>query len=662
MTKIKILDSQEIQKIAAGEVVERPVNVLKELIENSIDAQADQITIYLEDAGKKLIKIIDNGIGMSPEDAKICFAHHATSKITTVSDLNSITTFGFRGEALSSISSVSKILLTTKQENDQLGTTLILNQGKIEKESVSSCNMGTEITIEDLFFNVPARKKFLKSRETEYRAIVSLFHAFCFSYTNIGFKLYHENKLIYNCPSTNDLINRFGQLYNSEIIRNIIPINFIDKNKNTGYKITGAISTPKYSRYDRNQIFLFVNKRWVKNYKLVQAFIKGYQGMLEVARFPSGVINIFVPFEEVDINIHPKKEEVQFLHPRLIENLITVEVKKALESTFNKNLGKQDIDYKKLDQKEEPKWNFSNLVNIEHIKYNDLEDSNTNSKIKIIKPEEVLNILDETFENSNDIKIVQEAKKEQKSTIQNQIETRFIDPENIAIQSQEVSINKQNNIEYIDKTNLSYYKEEMLDYKLIGQIFKTYIIIENDQGLTLIDQHAAHERIIYEQIKDSLSNISKIRLLFPEIVELNSNDISILTQYFDLFDQTGISIEQISINSLIVKEVPIFLKNILVKDIILQSIAYINENHKIGPDKLRNLLLEKMHAQISCKSAIKAGDILQPDAMNNLIKNLYKIENKLTCPHGRPTIHNLTLVEIEKFFKRNYRQKVDYSI
>ena len=231
MTKIKILDSQEIQKIAAGEVVERPVNVLKELIENSIDAQADQITIYLEDAGKKLIKIIDNGIGMSPEDAKICFAHHATSKIRTVSDLNSITTFGFRGEALSSISSVSKILLTTKQENDQLGTTLILNQGKIEKESVSSCNTGTEITIEDLFFNVPARKKFLKSRETEYRAIVSLFHAFCFSYTNISFKLYHENKLIYNCPSTNDLINRFGQLYNSEIIRNIIPIDFIDKNK-----------------------------------------------------------------------------------------------------------------------------------------------------------------------------------------------------------------------------------------------------------------------------------------------------------------------------------------------------------------------------------------------------------------------------------------------
>ncbi len=655
MTKIKILDSQEIQKIAAGEVVERPVNVLKELIENSIDAQANQITIYLEDAGKKLIKIIDNGVGMSPEDAKICFAHHATSKITTVSDLNSITTFGFRGEALSSISSVSKILLTTKQENDQLGITLILNQGKIEKENVSSCNTGTEITIEDLFFNVPARKKFLKSRETEYRAIVGLFHAFCFSYTNISFKLYHENKIIYNCPSTNDLINRFGQLYNSEIIRNIIPIDFIDKNKNSGYKITGAISTPKYSRYDRNQIFLFVNKRWVKNYKLVQAFIKGYQGMLEVARFPSGVINIFVNPEEVDINIHPKKEEVQFLHPRLIENLITSEIKKALESTFNKNLGKQDINYKELDQKEKPKWSFSNLGNAEHIKYNNTED-NINSKIKIINPEDISNILDKTFEANSDIKIVQDEKKDQ-------IETRFIAPENVNIKKQEPNVvDKQNNIIYVDSKALECYKEEVLDYRLIGQIFKTYIIIENDQGLTLIDQHAAHERIIYEQIKDSLSNIAKIRLLFPEIIELNSNDISILVQYFDLFDQTGISIEQISINSLVVKEVPIFLKNILVKDIILQSIAYINENHKIGSDKLRNILLEKMHAQISCKSAIKAGDSLQPDAMNNLIKNLYKIENKLTCPHGRPTIHNLTLVEIEKFFKRNYRQKVDYSI
>lgn len=634
VSRIKILESSEIQKIAAGEVVERPVNVLKELIENSLDAKATSITIYLEDAGKKLIRIIDNGSGMSHEDAKLCFEHHATSKINTFNDLNRITTFGFRGEALSSIAAVSKVNLITKQELEQLGIELDIEQNKIEKENFINCNVGTELIIKDLFFNVPARKKFLKSKETEYRAITHLFYAFCFSYINVNFKLYSDNRLVYNCPAVQRLEKRFGQLYDHNIIQNIIELN-LDNSKeyNPSYKISGAISNSKYSRYDRSQIYLFVNNRWVKNYKLVQAFIRGYQAILEPSKFPIGVVNIFIDKQEIDINIHPKKEEVQFLHPKLIENVITGSIIKSLENNFNKSL-----NYNAYSAKDMSAINIS-----ENIKQEVVDSQH-------FKEDKVISI--PTYDQT--IKI-------------------FTD--NIRLEhNQELNSNEKNsvkNIDHKDAHDLDDYlngginntdnrtKNNITEYRLIGQALKTYIIIEINDGLTLIDQHAAHERIIYQRISSNFTNVPTISLVLPEVIELISEDILMLNLNADIFIQCGIIIEQISANSIVIKQVPIFLKNILLKDIILKSIATIKENHKLEKDKLNNIIKEKIHAQISCKSAIKAGDILQPGTINQIIQDLYNVENKLTCPHGRPTIYNLTVYDIEKFFKRNYRQKID---
>lgn len=567
LNKIKILKDSDIQKIAAGEIVERPANILKELIENSLDAKADSITIYIKNAGKDLIKVIDNGIGMNFKDAKLCFEHHATSKIENFSDLNKIDTFGFRGEALSSIASISKINLITKEKDNDLAIQIYIKENKIEKESFVSANNGTEISVEDIFFNIPARRKFLKSKDTEYRVILNLFNAFCFSYLNINFKLYHDDKLVYNYPKVKNLKERFEQVNNYSIKDNILEL----FNSEKDYKIDGVISHPKYSRYDRSQIYIFVNKRWVKNYKLVQAFIKGYQSMLEVSRFPYGVINIYLNKEEVDINIHPKKEEVQFLYPRVIENLVTLTVKNRLEQNFNKSLNK-NID---------PARPLSDLNNL--------------------------------------------------------------DVKNINI-FQDIELEKNNT-------------DSNINYKVIGQILKTYIAIEIDNGLTLIDQHAAHERIIYEKLKKSFKDNSKIKLLNPEIIEICKEDMTILNSNLDLFNKVNISIDQISQNSIVIKETPIFFKNIFLKDLIYKIILIIKENY--NKDNLSDIVNEKIIAQISCHSAIRSGDVIQLDTINSLIKDLYNTENRLTCPHSRPTLYNLTNSEIEKFFKRNYRQKID---
>ena len=326
MQKIRQLSLHEAQKIAAGEVVERPANVVKELIENAIDAGATSISIYIEAAGQQLIRIVDNGCGMSVEDAHACFGHHATSKISTVGDLMSLTTFGFRGEALSSIAAVSLVNLLTKQESDESGIFIERHANNLVAEECRPCSVGTDIIIKDIFYNVPARKKFLKKQETEWRAIVHLFNAFCLDYPSIYFKLYSENKLIHNCPATTSSLLRVGQLWDQNDAQHILSLPLYSHD---GVTISGAVSNHQYYKYDRSYMYFFVNKRWVKNSHLVRAAVRGYANVIPADRYPVTSINIEIDTAQVDINIHPRKEEVQFLHPRRIENCITQAIKKS---------------------------------------------------------------------------------------------------------------------------------------------------------------------------------------------------------------------------------------------------------------------------------------------------------------------------------------------
>lgn len=605
MQKIKILPTSEIQKIAAGEVIERPANAIKELVENSIDAGAKNITIYLEAAGKKLIRIIDDGCGMSKADAYLCLEHHATSKINSVYDLNNISTFGFRGEALSSIASISKVKLTTKEKDKEEGISLLIDAGQIKLEQPSSCLHGTDIEIRDIFFNIPARFKFLKKNETEFRQILQIFQFFCISHKDIHFKLFHENKLIYNCPATDTLSNRVIQLWDHNLESNTKQVEIIDEKAKVS--ITGLISNHQVSRFNRSQIFFFVNNRYVKNQSLLKALLKGYANVLPKDKFPVGFIFINIPQDLIDVNVHPRKEEIQFIHPGKIESLIQTAVSKSLENYLIEKISKTTFEEKHIEFPNQSQFvaafpttfDFEQLPFFEPIENNVIDNS--------------LELKEDSEKNSN-----------------------YLDIQN------EFIINEDLN----DKKN---------NYKIIGQFKNCYILLESDDGLLLIDQHAAHERILYETFINKFNEVAKVKLIFPIIITLTKRNIETLLSHLEFLKNYGIEAEPFSENQLIIQSIPVHLKDVKLDEIINQLISWIEEYQHLDKVDFFKLINEKVCAQMACKAAVKSGDKLSIDQINQLLDDLQKTENRFACPHGRPTSWNLALSEIEKKFKRDYR-------
>ena len=592
MSRIKQLPPHEAHKIAAGEVVERPANVVKELIENALDAGATQISVYIEHAGKKLIRVVDNGSGMDAEDAHRCFDHHATSKISTIHDLTSLSTFGFRGEALSSIAAVSLVTLITKEASSPEGIKLELEHGRVVHETITNCAQGTDISIKDLFSNVPARLKFLRTDDTEWRQIVLLFQAFCLDYHTIQFTLTHNGSVVHHCPQASNLMERLTQLWNHTFTNNIIPL---VPHTQHSISISGALSHHHFARYDRSSIFFFVNRRWVKNQHLVRSLVKGYMNVLPQGRFPAAFIFIDIDPSQVDINVHPRKEEVQFLHPRKCEVLVHDAVKKSLEQHVSHKVSYQEKNEKLIT----PQFNF---------------DAPVFAQPDVEKPE--------FFK-----------------------EPIFI-PHHIPQQSvSHVSISEpQHSInETITQESLG---------TIVGHFNKTYILLEQADGLYIVDQHAAHERILYEQFNSHFQTVEPIACLFPEIISLSRTDIALLEPYLDSLNKIGLVIELFGENELIIQASPIVSKHISFKELTNEIISFIQEHKELEHHLIHTKLNEKVHAQMACKSAIKAGDDLTHQQMEQLLKDRQKTNNRFTCPHGRPTGWLLPLYEIEKKFKR----------
>jgi len=664
MPKIKKLDPQEIIKIAAGEVIERPANVIKELLENSVDAQATQISLFVEDAGKKLIQIVDDGTGMSKEDAMLSIEHHATSKLNSVHDLDKILTFGFRGEALSSITSISKVRLTTKEAADLTATELEISGGEILGIKMVSANTGTSICIEDIFFNVPVRKKFLKSKETEFRAILHLFHAFCFSNLSISFKLYSDKKLIYNCPAAKNLAERLEQIYDQELTNNLILIE--DNDNNNKLQLTGIVSKPSYNRYDRNQIFIFVNNRWVKNYKLTQALTRSYQGALQPDKFPAGFLFLTIDPKEIDINIHPKKEEVQFLHPRIAEQFITKAIKNSLDTSVKQSLHQQTpLPNEPVARTFSAEAKFPTIPFYTETSQTTFDKSEP--KIKLISLEDIVDpqpeqtnhvafssVLDNYFGHPKQEPLVDEElihQQWQEKPSMDHVHSTF------KISTPLIHDQIKENI----STTLEIFKPtENLKCKIVGQMFDTYIIIENDNEVVFVDQHAAHERVIYEKIKHSYQIPEPIGLLINQIMTISAKDLITLEPHLSLLQDQGIVAEPFGKDKLIIKALPSYLRNKSIEDIIQQTVALIE--HNADTKELKIQIQDDLQKQISCKAAVKGGDKLTIESMHNIISSLYKTDNKLTCPHGRPTIWSINKSEIEKKFKRDYKGKVYSSI
>jgi len=609
--KIQILDYHEAIKIAAGEVIERPSNIIKELLENSIDAGAKNISLHLHNAGKTMIKIVDDGCGMSQKDAMLCFAHHATSKIKSVQDLTKISTYGFRGEALSSIAAVSTTELITKTETDKIATRIVFQNSKCIQQEQTTHPTGTTFIITDLFENIPARKKFLKSDDTEWNQIVTIFQAFCLRYLDINFKLFHNDHLSYNCNKTDSIQTRAAQLWNNNLHDQLITIS-TKTIKN--FTIHGSISTPHYYRFNRGQIFIFVNNRWVKNNELMKGILEGYQGVLPHQKYPAVFLNIEINPEFIDINIHPKKEEIKFLNPGIAQQVVATSIKQALNNFISQ----------KISHPTTP---------------------------NIFMPETKL---EEAFEKREEKKIDQ--KTELKTVPFSPIHSIFKSPfkSDLPIKKEAISFSAQPIPDQIThtsitkiNTNETIFQEPI--FTIIGQFNKTYIILEQNNELILVDQHAAHERIIYERLKIQ-GEIPSVQLMFPHVIKMPASNIIRILDHMHLLAEHGIIIDQLSDCEIIITATPIGMQALAVQEIIMMISDLLDDEQDI-----KNLQLnEKIITAKACKTACKAGDTLEITQMQNLIKELMKVSDKFSCPHGRPTMYPMTLKEIEKHFKRNY--------
>jgi len=631
VSKIQVLSHQEAQKIAAGEVIERPAHIVKELLENALDAQATTLSLYIEKAGKKLIRIVDNGCGMSPEDARICFLPHATSKISKVEQLETINTYGFRGEALASISAVSNVILTSKEKTRDLGIEITCKQGTIEHEKQIACPDGTSISIHDLFYNIPVRKKFLKQDETEWNQIQTLFHAFCLSHKHIYFKLYRDNKLILNAPPVNTIKERASQIWGYNFSQNLLEIQNEntkqETNKHTWLSITGYTSNHNFWRYGRQIIFFFVNNRWVKNIDLSKALMKGYLNVLPPARFPAAFVFLNLDANMVDVNVHPKKEEVRFLKPNAVRTAIQTYIKQ----TLSRNLTQQ-ITLEKPTQ---------NIIT--------QQDTQNNFKNPRAYTPEIPVFTQPTF-NTHEFKIQDQQNTHEISFFSKQT------PKEIPEQSLEknTQIKHETNQKTIPETNPDNTNTNASVYsgKIIGQLFKTYILLENKNNFTIIDQHAAHERVLYEKFLENFEKKEGTHLLFPEIIRLSKEQLNLIMQEKKFFAQHGIKLEQFGEQEVVIKTSPPKIQDKSLRELILETVAFIEENERIEPELFRKKLHEHMHSHMACKMAVKAGDILTFELMKQLVLDLQKTEKQFICVHGRPTTWTLTQEEIEKKFRR----------
>ncbi len=585
MSKIKVMDELLANKIAAGEVVERCASVVKELVENSIDAKATEIKIELKESGTVEIKVTDNGSGMDREDAILCFDRHATSKIIDEDDLFHISTLGFRGEALASIASVSEVVLKTC--NDQVGTTVTINGGKLIKTESSDSRIGTVITVSKLFYNTPARLKHMKSLYTELSSITDYINKISLSYPNIRFILTNNGSTLLNTDGKGNLHKTISSVFGIDIAKKMIKI----EGYNDDYKIEGYITKPEIHRSNRNGLITLVNGRVVRNYDLNKTINDSYHSYQPDNRYPIVVINIEVDPSLVDVNIHPTKMDIKFSKIEALLDLVKTTIEKSLKELVHIPI----VDIKVETVK----------INNEKKEYEQLP----------------LNLERKVEENVDKYELKEEEKQ---------------------VASPLFKINKK---EVEKKNNLP-------ELYPVGLVLGTYIVCQNEVGMTLIDQHAAKERCNYELYKYKLGHPTRDRipLLVPFNIELTTGEFIILKQNLNIMLDMGYEIEEFGVNSFIIKAHPLWLKLENIKEatnhIIEAIIAY-----------EKNFDLEKFNdhvsATLACKMSIKANTNISLLEMENLINDLRKCDNPYHCPHGRPTMINYPKTELEKLFKRS---------
>ncbi|MBQ6051820.1 MAG: DNA mismatch repair endonuclease MutL [Clostridia bacterium] len=662
MNKIKILDNDISDLIAAGEVVERPASVVKELVENSIDAGAKKITIEIVGSGIDYIRITDDGCGMSPDDAKAAFKKHATSKISTKADLYSINTLGFRGEALAAISAVSKILLKTKEQSSVSGYYVSLEGGRIIDEGDIGLSDGTTIEVRNLFYNTPARLKFVKSEQTERAAISSLIEKLAISHTDIAFSYIINGVQRFFTSANGSLDNAAYSVFGSELASDLIPVDY----NGNGIGIHGLIGRPLATKTNRNFQIFFVNRRLVKSRTLQLAFEMSYKNSMLVGRYPVCILFLEIDSTEIDVNVHPSKLEIKFSNEKIIANAISESVREALSVESGIYQIKVPLN-NVLKPGNDTEKDFSDSVasvkevdDIKHINDWDIisfKNSHNNSSRSDTQSS---NISRNSYSygidmNKDDVFSLRSDPFEAVSRIK-----EFVDKNNIEVDTEKIiqlanassktdtdsttdTVNNHNNS---NNEELTVSLDNSPDYKLIGEVFNTYIIIELPETIMFIDKHALHERMIFEKLRSS-DYIEVQTFLAPKLLSVSESDRAVLMENKSGLKQLGFDIDDLD-GTLILREIPVVLDEEDI-EVVLSEIA--------SELKLKSYaekeLLDKFLYTISCKAAIKSGKRSSEFELKGLIDEYLRKRNKLKyCPHGRPIVFIMTKTAIEKQFRR----------
>ena len=643
MGKIKELETSLANKIAAGEVVERPSSVVKELLENAIDAQATEINIEVEQSGVSSIRVVDNGTGIAQEDLGLVFHRHATSKIVADDDLFHIRTLGFRGEALASISSVAKVTLKTCTDNEN-GHEIYAEDGKIIHQKPAKAKKGTDIQVESLFYNTPARLKYIKSLYTELGKITDIVNRMAMSHPEIRISLVSDGKKLLSTNGSGRTNEVMAEIYGMKVAKDLVHIS----GDTSDYHLEGFVAKPEHSRSNKHYISIFINGRYIKNFVLNKAILEGYHTLLTIGRFPICYINIQMDPILVDVNVHPTKLEVRLSKEDQLYDLIVTKIREAFKDKIL--IPQNDLNHvpkknKVLETFEQQKINFEKqqsqigetsapYVHDQKDKNHDVESHKNNLDSTSSTNNESTEVSNELHNHIDD------------SYLQSQKEVLF-DMEQNTSNEYEISNQQSNDI----KGTVSQTPHRRVPYmEIVGQVHGTYIIAQNENGMFMIDQHAAQERIKYEYFREKIGEVTNEvqNLLIPLTFHFSKDEQMIIDQYKDELDKVGVHLEHFGGHDYIVNSYPVWFPKEEAEEIIKDMIELVLKHKSVDVKKIR----EDAAIMMSCKKSIKANHYLKNNEMADLIDQLREAEDPFTCPHGRPIIINFSNYELEKLFKR----------
>lgn len=617
MDRINILNEETSNKIAAGEVVERPFSVVKELVENSMDAGAKNISIEISEGGQRQIQIVDDGHGIHPEDISTAFLPHATSKIKVIDDVFKISTFGFRGEALASIASVAKVKLRSRTEENDIGREIEINGGMVESIKDVGCNTGTTIEVRDLFFNVPARLKFMKSVSKETSSITDIVSRLALCNNDISFKFINNDKKVLHTYGNGNLLDAIRIIYGKNVAENLI---YFESHSDIA-SVFGYVGNQDISRRSRNHQSIYVNKRYIKSKLITAAVENAMKSFLTINKFPFFVLFLDIYPELIDVNIHPTKAEIKFNDDRFIFKFIFDAVHKGMRESLKDTfmVENESIVNSPILTNEKPEI-------VETISFHNINQPVTFNDTK----DEVVSLPIDLSRDTNNSSYLSEKE---------------------AITYTQSSYSPVNEVSTLKETTFKENPSAKLpDLKYIGIFNNTYIICEYNTELYLIDQHAAHERVLFEKYREEIKKgkvVSQIALA-PIVMELSLEDFVVYSENQDLFERSGFDIELFGDNTIQLRQVPYILGKLDGRNFLLQMIDGIRNFGKSSTVEVKYDNIARM----ACRSAVKAQDKLSFEEVKKLLEDLNLCENPFNCPHGRPTIIKITLNELEKRFKR----------